>query len=196
MKFGYARVSTKRQSTDHQVDSLLAYGIDELVEEKESGTKTNRPKLNMLLDKLRPGDTLVIYELKRLGRNTKQLLSLIDEFTEKGIEFVSLTEKIDTTTPMGRYITTSWCALAQLDRDYISENTKAGLASARARGRVGGRKPHDKKVVDTALKMYFSGQFSVREITENTGISKASLYEYIRKHSAERDKDNSDGKKR
>lgn len=190
MKFGYARVSTDKQVTDRQMDALRAYGVDEIFEEKVSGTKKSRPQLNALLNQLRTGDTLVVYELKRLGRNTKQLLALAEDFQANGIEFVSLTEQIDTTTPMGRFVFTTWCALAQLDRDIISENTKSGLAAAKARGRVGGRKPHDKKQVETALKMYFSNEFSIKDITEATGISKQSLYEYVRKSKKERNVDN------
>lgn len=182
MKFGYARVSTENQIMDRQIDALKKYAVDEIFEEKISGTKKDRPQLNLLLNKLRSGDTLVVFELKRLGRNTKQLLSLMEEFKEKNIEFVSLTENIDTSTPMGRFVFTTWCALAQLDRDIISENTKSGLAAARARGRFGGRKPHDKKKIETALKMYYSKKFYIREITEMTGISKQSLYNYIRKN--------------
>lgn len=190
MRFGYARVSTEDQKTDRQLDALREYGVDEIFSEKISGTKRSRPELNRLLDKLRSGDTLVVYELKRLGRNTKQLLALAGEFQANQIEFVSLTEKIDTTTPMGRFVFTTWCALAQLDRDIISENTKSGLAAAKARGRVGGRKPHDKKQVDTALKMYFSNEYSIKEITAATGISKPSLYEYVRKEKQEREPKN------
>lgn len=132
MRFGYARVSTEDQKTDRQLDALREYGVDEIFSEKISGTKRSRPELNRLLDKLRSGDTLVVYELKRLGRNTKQLLALAEEFQANQIEFVSLTEKIDTTTPMGRFVFTTWCALAQLDRDIISENTKSGLAAQSA----------------------------------------------------------------
>lgn len=172
------------------MDALRAYGVDEIFEEKVSGTKKNRPQLNALLNKLRTGDTLVVYELKRLGRNTKQLLALVEDFQSNGIEFVSLTEQIDTTTPMGRFVFTTWCALAQLDRDIISENTKSGLAAAKARGRVGGRKPHDKKQVETALKMYFSNEFSIKDITAATGISKQSIYEYVRKYKQERNSEN------
>lgn len=186
MKFGYARVSTNKQITDRQMDALRAYGVDEIFVEKISGTKKSRPQLNILLNKLRTGDTLVIYELKRLGRNTKQLLALAEDFQANGIEFVSLTENIDTTTPMGRFVFTTWCALAQLDRDIISENTKSGLAAAKARGRVGGRKPTEQKKVNTALKMYFSNEYSVKEITEATGISKTSLYKYVNKNKTER----------
>lgn len=186
MKFGYARVSTEEQNTDRQLDALRKYGVDEIFEEKASGTKKNRPQLNLLLNKLRTGDTLVVYELKRLGRNTKQLLALTEDFNANGIEFVSLTEQIDTTTPMGRFVFTTWCALAQLDRDIISENTKSGLAAARARGRIGGRRPLDPKQVEKALKMYHANTFSMNEITEATGISKASIYEYIKKYNIER----------
>ena len=182
MKFGYARVSTGEQNTDRQLDALREYGVDEIYEEKISGGKRSRPQLNLLLSKLRTGDTLVVYELKRLGRNTKQLLAMAEEFQANGIEFVSLTEKLDTTTPMGRFVFTTWCALAQLDSEIISENTKSGLAAAKARGRIGGRKPHDKKQIEKALKMYFSNEFSIKEITESTGVSKASIYEYVHKY--------------
>lgn len=179
MKFGYARVSTQEQKTDRQIDALKAYGVDEIFEEKITGTRNSRPQLDALLAKLRPGDTLVIYELKRLGRNTKQLLTLAEQFQKDGIEFVSLTEKIDTNTPMGRFIFTTWCALAQLDRDIISENTKSGLAAAKARGRKGGRKPHDPQKIETAMKMYFSNEFTIKEIVEATGISKPIIYKYV-----------------
>ncbi|MDD3509286.1 MAG: recombinase family protein [Parabacteroides sp.] len=193
MKFGYARVSTDKQITDRQMDALRSYGVDEIFEEKISGTKKSRPQLNLLLSKLRTGDTLVVYELKRLGRNTKQLLALAEDFQANGIEFVSLTEQIDTTTPMGRFVFTTWCALAQLDRDIISENTKSGLAAAKARGRVGGRKPSDRKQVEKALKMYYTNDFSVKEILESTGISRTSLYKYVNKNKEEREKEH--GKK-
>jgi len=186
VKIGYARVSTENQITDRQLDALRKYGIDEIFEEKITGTKRNRPELNKLMSKLRTGDTLVVYELKRLGRNTKQLLAMAEEFQANGIEFVSLTEQIDTTTSMGRFVFTTMCALAQLDRDIISENTKSGLAAAKARGRIGGRKPHNPKKIEKALKMYFTNEFTIKEITEMTGISKPSIYEYVHKYQDER----------
>lgn len=181
MKFGYARVSTDKQITDRQLDALRSYGVDQIYEEKQSGMKTDRPQLTALLSQLRAGDSLVVYELKRLGRNTKQLLALAEEFQAKGINFVSLTEQIDTTTPMGRFVFTTWCALAQLERDIISENTKSGLAAARARGRHGGRRPCDPQKIDTALRMYYSGNFSISEILSTTGLSKSSFYNYLSK---------------
>lgn len=180
MIFGYARVSTEEQVTDRQLDALNAYGCDEIFEEKISGTRRRRPELDALLAKLRRDDTLVVYELKRLGRNTRQLLELAEQFARTGVEFVSLTEQIDTTTPMGRFVFTTWCALAQLDRDIISENTKSGLAAARARGRAGGRPRVDRTAVQTAVKMYRSGQFSLKEIRAQTGVSKSTLYAYLK----------------
>jgi DNA invertase Pin-like site-specific DNA recombinase len=182
VKFGYARVSTDKQVTDRQLDALREYGVDEIFEETISGTQRNRPQLNLLLSKLRTGDTLVVYELKRLGRNTKQLLALADELQNNGIEFVSLTEQIDSSTPMGRFVFTTWCALAQLDRDIISENTKSGLKAARERGRIGGRKPINKNTETLALKIYFSNDYTIKEITDATGISKATLYAKIKKY--------------
>lgn len=181
MVFGYARVSTRDQKIDRQIDALKKYGVDEIFEEKISGDKKYRPKLEALLNKLRAGDVVVVYELKRLGRNTRQLLSLVEEFEKKKIDFVSITENINTTTSMGRFIFTTWCALAQLDRDIISENTKSGLEAARARGRVGGRRPHPPEKVALAKKMYYSNEYSINDIKIATGLSKQSLYDYLRK---------------
>lgn len=181
MIFGYVRVSTADQNTDRQHDALHQYGVDEIYEDKASGMKRDRPELDRLLEKLRRGDTLVVYELKRLGRNARQLLELAERFQKNGIEFVSLTENIDTSTPMGRFVFATWCALAQLERDIISENTKSGLDAARARGRKGGRKPLNKQKVATALKMYHSKRFLISEITEATGVGKSSLYNYLRR---------------
>ena len=180
MKFGYARVSTEDQTTDRQIDALISYGVDEIYEEKITGTLKNRPQLDLLLNKLRKDDLLVIYDLTRLGRNAKQLLSLAEEFSEKGVGLVSLHEHLDTTTPVGQFVFTMLCAIAQLDRDIIIENTKAGLEAARSRGRNGGRPKLDPKKVSKALKMYKSKEFSIKEITDTTGISKAALYEYLK----------------
>lgn len=182
MKFGYARVSGREQNLDLQRDALRNYGIDELYEEKVSGNKEERSQLSEVLRQLRKGDTLVVWKLDRLGRTVKQLLALAEGFEKKGINFVSLTEQFDTSTPMGRYCFTLWCALAQMEREVISERTNAGLKAAKARGRVGGRKPHDPKLVERAIKMYKSNDYSIKDITDSTGISKATLYEYVKKY--------------
>lgn len=179
MRFGYARVSTDDQNLDLQKDALRDYGIDEIFEEKISTKKTDRPELKKLLNKLRAGDTLVVWRLDRLGRTVSQLVEMASEFENKGINFVSLREQLDTTTAQGRFCFHIFCAMAQMERDIISERTKAGLDAARKRGRVGGRKPVDQRKIEKALKMYFSNEFSIEEITTTTGIHKATLYKYI-----------------
>lgn len=184
MIFGYARVSTEEQNLDLQIDALKKYGCDEIYEEKISTRKVNRQQLTLLLGKLRAGDTLVVWKLDRLGRTVIQLLELVENFNAKGINFVSLQENFDTTTPMGKYVFLMFCGLAQMERDIISERTRAGLKAARKRGRVGGRKPIEDKKIEKAIKMYQSNEFSINEILEITGISRTTLYNYLRKGDA------------
>ncbi len=179
MKFGYARVSTEEQNMDLQLDALRKYGVDEIYEEKISSRKMFRPKLQEVLGKLRCGDTFVVCRLDRLGRTVKQLISLAEDFEDKGINFVSLQENLDTTTATGKFTFHLFCSMAQMERDVISERTKAGLDAARARGRSGGRKAVDKKTIDTAIKMYKSNEFSITDILKINGISKTTLYKYL-----------------
>ena len=181
MRFGYARVSKTEQHIELQIDALRKYGVDEIFEEKISSRKLSRPKLQELLGKLRPGDTLVVWRLDRLGRTVKQLIALAEDFEAKGINFVSLQENLDTTTATGKFTFHLFCSMAQMERDVISERTKAGLDAARARGRNGGRTPVDSKTIEKALKMYKSDEFSIKEILETTGISKTTLYKYLDK---------------
>lgn len=181
MKFGYARVSKNEQHIELQLDALRSYGVDEIYEEKISTRNRLRPKFNDLIGKLRSGDTLVVWRLDRLGRTVMQLISLAEEFDQKGIHFVSLQENIDTTTAAGKFVFHLFCSLAQMERDIIAERTKAGLAAAKARGRCGGRKPVDEKIITKAIKMYNSNEFSIKEIIETTGISKTTIYKYIKK---------------
>jgi DNA invertase Pin-like site-specific DNA recombinase len=180
MIFGYARVSTEDQSLDLQVDALNAAGVDEMFVEKISGTKTDRPKLNEMLGKLRKGDKIVVYKLDRISRSTKHLIELTDLFEEKGVDFESIQDKIDTSTAMGRFFFRTMASIAELERDIISERTKAGLQAARARGRKGGRPAAKNKNVELALKMYDSGDYTVPQITDATGIGKTTLYKYIK----------------
>ena len=141
MKFGYARVSTEEQSLDRQIDALNSYGVDELLTEKMTGTKRNRPELDRLLDKLRNGDTVVIESLSRLGRSTKDLLNIIDTLTEKGVTLTSHKEKIDTDTPAGKFMLTVFAALSQLEREQLKQRQREGIEIAKAQGKYTGRKP-------------------------------------------------------
>lgn len=179
MVFGYARVSTEEQSLNRQIDALEQYGIDELLTEKMTGTKRDRPELNRLLDKVRKGDTVAVESLSRLGRSTKDLLALVEQFDREGIVFVSLKEQIDISTPTGKLLLTVLSALCQFERDLTVQRTNEGLQAARARGRKGGRPPKDKKVIEKALKLYDAQTHSVSEICEVCSISQGTLYKAI-----------------
>jgi DNA invertase Pin-like site-specific DNA recombinase len=141
--YGYARVSTREQNPDSQHDALTAAGLAEenIVIEKISGKLASRPHLDRLLAKLERGDVVVVTQLRRIGRNHKHLLELVEWFEKNGIDFIVLEQGIDTTTPLGRLFFRILAALAEFDREMIVEGTLEGLASARARGRVGGRPP-------------------------------------------------------
>lgn len=180
MIFGYARVSTESQNLDRQLDALKNYGVDKVFTEKMTGTKKDRPSLNELRNILRKDDIVVIESLSRLGRSTKDLLNLIEEFNDKGVFLKSLKEDIDTSSPTGKLILTVLSALAQFERDLTVQRTQEGLKSARARGRVGGRPKKDKKVIEKALKLYDSKVYSIKEICVLTGISQGTLYSSLK----------------
>lgn len=176
MIFGYARVSTQDQELARQIDALGKYGVDEIFTEKMTGTKANRPELNRLKDKVRPGDVVVIESLSRLGRSTKDLLSLIEDWNQQGVKLVSLKESIDTTTPTGKLLLTVLSAISQFERDITVQRTNEGLQAARARGRKGGRPKASSAKVEKAVKLYHAQTHSIKEITAICGISQATLY--------------------
>lgn len=178
--FGYARVSTEQQNLDRQLDALKKYGCDLIFNEKMTGTKKDRPELSKMIDRMTEGDTVVIESLSRLGRSTKDLIELTELFQSKGVHLVSLKESIDTSTSTGRLLFTLMSAIAQFERDVIADRTREGLRSARARGRTGGRPKADADAVKKAIKLYNTGQYSVKEIEELTGVKKSTLYRNIR----------------
>ena len=173
MIIGYARVSTEQQELARQTDALTAYGVNELYTEK----MTELDKVKMIA---RNGDTIVIESLSRLGRSSKDLLTLIDDWDNKGVKLVSLKENIDTSTPTGKLLLTVLSAICQFERDITVQRTQEGLKAARARGRKGGRPKANPKAVERAVRLYDSQTQSIKEITEMTGISSATLYRAIR----------------
>ena len=178
--YGYARVSTQYQELNRQLDLLAQQNCNEILTEKVTGTKASRPELDRLKDKLRPGDTIVVESFSRLGRSTKDLINLVTYFEEHEVKLISLKENFDMTTPQGRLMMTVFQAFSQFERDLIVERTKEGLHSARVRGRKGGRPKVNRRDAKRAIKLYKGGQHSVREVTEMTGISKATLYRYLK----------------
>ncbi len=174
---GYARVSTTEQSSDLQVDELTAAGCWKVWTDHASGGLDRRPQLDAVLEQLRPGDTLVVWRLDRLGRSLRHLIEVVTGLDERGVGFRSLRESIDTTTAGGRLVFHLFGALAQFERQIIRDRTVAGLAAARARGRVGGRP--SKLTAEQrrqARKMYDARELTVEQIGAVLGVSRTSIY--------------------
>lgn len=184
MKIGYARVSTRDQKADLQVDALKQAGCERIYQDIASGAKSARPELDKLLAHVRPGDAVVIWKLDRLGRSLKHLVELVGELAERKVGLQSLNDPIDTTHAQGRLVFNLFASLAEFERELIRERTQAGLSAARARGRIGGRpKGLPAKAEATAMAaetLYREGRLSVSAIGEKLHISKSTLYCYLR----------------
>lgn len=180
MLVGYARVSTQDQKPELQLDALRHAGCERIFEEKASGAQRERPELKAALDYVREGDTLVVWKLDRLARSLKQLIETVEALEERNIGFRSLTENIDTTTPGGRLVFHIFGALAEFERSIIRERTSAGLAAARARGKVGGRPPALRESDITAAKAMLADQcIPVKDIAQRLGVSVSTLYKHV-----------------
>ena len=178
--YGYCRVSTQLQELQRQLDMLQKYTCTEILTEKMSGTKADRPELNRLKDKIRTGDVLVVESFSRLGRSTKNLIELVEWFENKGVKIISIKENFDTTTPHGKLMLTVFQAFSQFERDLIVQRTKEGLENARARGRKGGRPKVKNKNIEQAIKLYDSMDYSISEIVKMSGVSQSTLYRYLK----------------
>ena len=184
MHLGYARVSTKDQTVDLQVDALTQAGCTKVYTEVISGARAERPVLEQLIETLRAGDVLVIWKLDRLGRSLTHLLAIVTDLITRQIGLKSLNDPIDTTTPQGRLIFNLFASLAEFEREVMRERTRAGLSAARARGRLGGRPkgiPHKAEATAYAAEtLYREGRLSAQDIADKLHISKTTLYAYLR----------------
>jgi len=179
MLIGYARVSTDDQNLELQTDALTKVGCDRTFTDKLSGKSSDRAGLQEALSHLRKGDTLVVWKLDRLGRSVKQLIEIVAKLGSDGVEFRSITDGIDTSTPAGRFFFHVMASLAQMERELIVERTQAGLKSARARGIIGGRRRSlTPSKTDAARKLLNAGT-SPREVAKAIGVSVATLYRWI-----------------
>jgi DNA invertase Pin-like site-specific DNA recombinase len=179
-QIGYARVSTDDQKAELQTDALKKAGCKRTFTDHSSGSNASRPELDRMLEHLREGDVVVVWRLDRLGRSLKNLIALVEDLADKGVGFKSLSESIDTTTASGRLFFSIMGALAEFERDLIRERTMAGLAAARARGRVGGRPSvMNSKKIERARKLYDSQDHTVAEIAEMLGVSVATIYRHL-----------------
>jgi len=181
-KIGYARVSTGDQDLNLQARELKAAGCKQVFTDRVSGSKSERPGLDACLKTLKKGDTLVVWRLNRLGRSMQHLVNVVAELKGRGVGFKSLRDgAIDTTTASGELVFNIFAALAQFERELIRERTMAGLSAARARGRLGGRRPiaPDDPKVRTAKKLHADKSISIGDICNTLKISRATLYRYL-----------------
>lgn len=183
MIYGYARVSTTGQNLATQLEALKKAGCETIIEEKVIGVAKKKERLDALLNDLQEGDTLIVSRMDRLGRNTVQLLSLVEDFESSGVHLVILDLNIDTRTPTGKFFLTVMAGFAELDRTMIKEKTAAGIELAKKKGKYKGR---PKKFTDNnpklvhALDLYQTTDKTVKEILSITGIGRTTLYDAIK----------------
>lgn len=184
MIFGYVRVSKNEQNQDLQFDALRKAGCEKIFHEKVSGASKERPEYAKMVSELRKGDVIVVWRIDRLGRATYELIKLMVEWKEMGVDFRSISEGIDTSTKMGRLWYMLSSVFAENEREILMERTLAGMEAARARGRVGGRPKgltkRSKELARLASVLYLSKQYTIKQICEQLNIgSRATFYSYL-----------------
>ena len=181
--YGYERVSTSEQNCDRQTDELLARGIEpqHIYTDKESGSKVRRKALDELLAKLEPGDVVTVLSWDRLARSVSQLLSISEDFQERGIELVSIKEGTDTSTPQGKLFFTICAAFAEFERNMNNERTKQGLKAAKNRGVKLGRPKTPQEKLDEAVRLYKKGGMTMKQISNAVGVSISPIYRELKR---------------
>lgn len=182
MKYGYMRISTneEKQSFERQEQQLKDAGCEIIYKDMESGTKENRKGLNELLSILQEGDCVVTVEFSRISRSLQQLISIADDLNSRGVDFMSLHESIDTSTPEGKLFYSIIGAFAEFEVNLIRSRTNQGLQAARNKGRVGGRPRIPQKNLNSAINLWLANELSISEICETTKVSKSALYREIK----------------
>ena len=184
MQYGYARISTKDQCFNLQIDALKKSGCETIFREIAKGARQDRPELNKLLEIIKEGDSIAIWKLDRLGRSLHHLIKIVNELNNKNIGLISLNDPINTTTAQGRLMFNLFASLAEFERDVIYERTIAGLKSARARGRMGGRpegiSDDAKQKACAAEALYKQNELTSDQIAKQLKISKPTLYKYLK----------------
>ena len=176
MKIGYIRVSTQEQNTIRQEALMEAMGVDEVYIDRMSGKNTNRPELQKMMEYVRKGDTVIVESISRFARNTRDLLELVERLTAKGVEFVSKKEAIDTTTPTGKFMLTVFGAVAELEREYILQRQREGIAIAKANGIYRGRKPIQRPEFNQVVSLWRSGELTAAEAMRRLDMKSSTFY--------------------
>lgn len=182
MLVGYVRVSKSDMNLDRQIDALLEAGVNHrcIYQEKVTGTKRDRDELNKMLAELQAGETVIVSELSRLSRSTKDLFEVVEKIHSAGAQIKSLKESwLDTTTPHGKLMFTIFAGLAQFERDLLSERTKDGLKAAKARGRNGGR-PNKRNEKELTVRALYDNGVTIAEIVRQTELSRSTVNRIIR----------------
>lgn len=176
MNIAYVRVSTQEQCTMRQEVMLQELGVDEIFIDKASGKNTDRPELNRMMEYVRKGDRVIVESISRFARNTKDLLELIDKLTQKEVEFVSQKENIDTSTPTGKFMLTVFGAVSELERMYILQRVREGVAIAKANGKYKGRKPIEHPQTEEVMIKWRKGEISAVDAMKQLKMSKSTFY--------------------
>lgn len=180
MKIGYIRVSTEEQNTTRQEVLLSELGVDEVFIDKASGKSTDRSELKRMIEYVRKGDTIIVESISRFARNTRDLLELVEQLTAKEVEFVSKKEAIDTTTPTGKFMLTVFAAVAELEREYILQRQREGIAIAKQQGKYTGRKPLPvPDNFETVVARWRRGEITATEAMRRTGLKPNTFYRRI-----------------
>ena len=180
MKIGYIRISTTDQNTARQEVLMEQLGVDQVYIDRMSGKSTDRPELKRMMNFVRAGDTVIVEAISRFARNTKDLLELVEQLTSKGVEFVSQKEAIDTSTPTGKFMLTIFGAVAELERAYILERQKEGIAIAKSNGTYKGRPPAVCPDFDRMVTLWQSGEITAVEAARRLKISPSTFYRKLK----------------
>ena len=181
MKIGYVRVSTEEQNTARQEIMLRELGVDELFVDRASGKNADRPELNRMMNFVRRGDTVIVESISRFARNTRDLLDLVERLTEKQVEFVSRKEAIDTTTPTGKFMLTVFAAVAELEREYILQRQREGIAIAKQQEKYRGRPPKAYPDFERIAARWQKGEITAVQAMKQLGMSKTRFYERVKR---------------
>lgn len=185
MKIGYIRVSTQEQNTIRQEVLMRELGVDEVYIDRMSGKNTNRPELQRMMEYVRRGDTVIVESISRFARNTRDLLELVERLTAKGVEFVSKKEAIDTSTPTGKFMLTIFGAVAELEREYILQRQREGIAIAKEQGKYTGRKSTQPPNFDRVVAQWRGGEITAIEAMKTLKLSKTTFYRKAKALSSE-----------
>ncbi len=187
MIYGYARVSTKEQNLDTQIEQLKSYGCEAIIEEKHTGSTFKRPALEQLLQELKAGDRLIVSRVDRLGRNTLQLLELVKELNERNVTLFIIELGMEATHRNGKTFLTILSAIAENERELLAEKRTAGLKNAKEKGVKLGRKGKERGQVDQAIELWLENKKTIKQIEQATGVSKSILYREIQKRELNRE---------